>query len=149
MENISQTNMSSEIEKRKKIVQSLTTYKGVNTMYSYSSSGTSLMDMNNNFTSGTLFSNEGMGYTDLRQAYVESVIPVTDDDYNKIQKFKNLDEYKRHRASDNVKPLDTEEAMRQLYKENKQKDEESAALAYYYAQQTEKAKKMKIFFGHL
>jgi hypothetical protein len=31
--------------------------------------------------------------------------------------------------------------MRQLFNENKQKDEESAALAFYYAQQTEKAKK--------
>jgi hypothetical protein len=31
--------------------------------------------------------------------------------------------------------------MRQLYHENKQKDEESAALAFYYAQQSEKAKK--------
>ena len=146
MENISQSNMASEIEKRKKVVQSLTTYKGVNTMYSHSSSGTSLMDMNNNFTSGSLFSNEGMGYTDLRQAYVESVIPVTDDDYNKIQKFKSVDEYKRQRESTNVKPLDKEEAMRQLYKENKQKDEESAALAYYYAQQTEKAKKNEDIF---
>jgi hypothetical protein len=30
--------------------------------------------------------------------------------------------------------------MRQLFNENKQKDEESAALAFYYAQQSEKAK---------
>ena len=30
--------------------------------------------------------------------------------------------------------------MRQLYQDNKQKDEESAALAFYYAQQSEKAK---------
>jgi hypothetical protein len=30
--------------------------------------------------------------------------------------------------------------MRQLYRENKTKDEESAALAFYYAQQSEKAK---------
>ena len=30
--------------------------------------------------------------------------------------------------------------MRQLFNENKQKDEESSALAFYYAQQDEKAK---------
>jgi hypothetical protein len=30
--------------------------------------------------------------------------------------------------------------MRKLFNENKQKDEESAALAFYYAQQAEKAK---------
>jgi len=141
MGNVSQANMASEIEKRKKIVQSLTTYTGVNTMYSDSSVGTSLMDSTNNFTSGMMFSNEGMGFTDLRQAYVESVIPVTEDDYNKIQKFKNVDEYKRHRDSTSVNPINKEDAMRQLYKENKQKDEESAALAYYYAEQSEKTKK--------
>ena len=30
--------------------------------------------------------------------------------------------------------------MKQLYHQNKQKDEESAALAFYYAQQAEKTK---------
>jgi hypothetical protein len=34
-----------------------------------------------------------------------------------------------------------EEALRQLYLQDKEKNEESAALAFYYAQQTEKAKK--------
>jgi hypothetical protein len=81
-----------------------------------------------------------MGYTDLRQAYVESVIPVTEDDFRKTKQFKSIDEYKRHRESVDTKPLSKEEAMRQLYQDNKQKDEESAALAFYYAQQSEKAK---------
>jgi hypothetical protein len=98
------------------------------------------MAYDSNFSSGSLFSSDGMGYTDLRQAYVESVIPVTDEDYRKTQKFKNVEEYKRHRDSVDTKPLSKEEAMRQLYQENKQKDEESAALAFYYAQQSEKAK---------
>jgi hypothetical protein len=30
--------------------------------------------------------------------------------------------------------------MKQLYQQNQQKDEESAALAFYYAQQAEKTK---------
>jgi hypothetical protein len=144
--NVTKANMGIEIEKRKKQVQTLTTYNGVTDYTATSFGGSTLMDYNSNFTSGTIFSNEGMGFTDLRQAYVESVIPVTDEDYNKIQKFNTVDEYKRQRESTNVKPLDKEEAMRQLYKENKQKDEESAALAYYYAQQTEKAKKNEDIF---
>ena len=60
--------------------------------------------------------------------------------YVKVKKFKSIDEYKRHRETVNTKPLEKEEAMRQLYMQNKQKDEESAALAFYYAQQSEKVK---------
>ena len=133
--------MNSEIEKRKKQVQTLTTYNGVSDPYASTFGGSSLMAYDSNFTSGSLFSSDGMGYTDLRQAYVESVIPVTEEDYQKTQKFRNVEEYKRHRDSAETTPLSKEEAMRQLYKENKQKDEESAALAFYYAQQAEKAKK--------
>jgi len=139
--NITKDKMASEIEKRKKQVQSLTTYTGVNDPYASTFGGSSLMAYDSNFTSGTLFSSDGMGYTDLRQAYVESVIPVTEEDYNKTMKFKSVDEYKRHRESNMATPLSKEEAMRQLYNQNKEKDEESAALAFYYAQQSEKAKK--------
>lgn len=138
--NVSQANMASEMEKRKKQVQSLTTYNGVNTQYANTFGGSSLMDYNNNFTSGSLFSNDGMGYTDLKQAYVESVIPVTAEDYNNMPKFRNIEEYKRHRDTVDTKPLDKEKSMKQLYKDNKNQEEESVALAYYYAKQAEKNK---------
>jgi curved DNA-binding protein CbpA len=138
--NVTKANMASEMEKRKKQVQTMTTYNGVSDPYASTFGGSSLMAYDSNFSSGSLFSSDGMGYTDLRQAYVESVIPVTEDDFRKTQQFKSVDEYKRHRESVDTKPLSKEEAMRQLFNENKQKDEESAALAFYYAQQSEKAK---------
>ena len=138
--NVSKSNMASEMEKRKKQVQSLTTYNGVTDFTASSFGGSSLMSYDSNFSSGSLFSNEGIGYTDLRQAYVESVIPVTEEDFHRTQKFKTMEEYKRHRESVDTTPLSKEEAMKQLYHQNKQKDEESAALAFYYAQQSEKAK---------
>jgi hypothetical protein len=141
MPNVSKSNMAAEMEKRKKHVQSLITYNGVSENTSSAFGGSTLMTYDSNFTAGSLFSNEGMSYTDLRQAYAESVIPVTEDDYNKVKKFKSIDEYKRHRESVDTNPLDKEEAMKQLYLQNKQKDEESAALAFYYAQQSEKAQK--------
>jgi hypothetical protein len=139
--NVSKANMATEIDKIKKQVQSVTVYNGVNDPYSSSFGGSALMEYDNNFTSGTLFSNEGMGYTDLKQAYVESVIPITEDDYHKMPKFKNIEEYKRHRDNSETKPLEKEEALKQLYHQNKQKDEESIALAFHYAKQSEKVKK--------
>ena len=140
MPNVSKSNMAAEMEKRKKQVQSLTTYNGVSEISSSTFGGSSLMSYDSNFTAGSLFSDEGMSYTDLRQAYAESVIPVTEEDYNKVKKFKSVGEYKRHRESIDTTPIEKEEAMRQLYLQNKQKDEESTALAFYYAQQSEKAK---------
>jgi hypothetical protein len=95
--NISKTNINSEMEKRKKHVQTLTTYTGVSEQFAPIFAGSTLMQYNDNFTSGSIFSNEGMGYTDLRQAYVESVIPVTEEDFHKIPKFQSVDEYKRFR----------------------------------------------------
>jgi hypothetical protein len=142
-QNINKDSMKREMEKRKKEIQSLTPYKGVGDAFVPSSVGcSSLMEYNSNFTSGSLFNGgSGMGYTDLRQAYAESVIPVTEEDFNKVQKFKSMDEYKRHREMTNTTPLSKEDALRQLYHQEKQKNEESAALAFYYAQQSEKAKK--------
>lgn len=139
--NITKDKMAAEMEKRKKQVQTLTAYTGVKDICTPSIGGSSLMDYDSNFTSGSLFSNDGMGYTDLRQAYVESVIPVTEEDYRNTPKFKSVDEYKRHRDRTDFKVLDKEEAMRHLYNENREKDEESAALAFYYAQQAEKVQK--------
>ena len=141
-QNINKDTMGREMEKRKKEIQSLTPYTGVGSSFGGSSfGGTSLMEYNSNFTSGSLFSGGGMGFTDLRQAYVESVIPVTEEDFNKTQKFKNVEEYKRARDNIDMTPLSKEEAMRQLLHQEKKDNEESAALAFYYAQQSEKAKK--------
>lgn len=139
--NVSQANMAAEMEKRKKQVQTMTTYNGVNDPYASSFGGSTLMEHNKNFSSGTLFSNDGMGYTDLRQAYVESVIPVTQEDYQKMPKFRNIEEYKMHRNTVDVTPIDKASSMRQLYNQNKELESESAALAFHYAKQSEKAKK--------
>jgi hypothetical protein len=142
-QNLNKDTMASEMDKRKREIKSLTPYRGVSDSYALSGVGGShLMSYDSNFTSGSLFSGGGCGgYTDLRQAYAESVIPVTEDDFNKIQKFKNVNDYKRHRDTVDMTPLSKEEALRQLFKQDKQKDEESSALAFYYAQQSEKAQK--------
>lgn len=144
-QNISKDSMAREMEKRKKTVQSLTPYTGVgNAFHASSAGGSSLMEYNSNFTSGSLFSgNNGMGYTDLRQAYVESVIPVTEEDFHNVPQFANVNKYKQHRDSTIVAPLSKEEALRQLYQQDKQNDEESAALAFYYAQQSDKVQQQQ------
>ena len=144
--NISQSQIAIEIEKKKKQVQSLTEYTGFDTQYASTFGGSALMDYNNNYTSGSLFSDDNINYTDLKQAYVESVIPVTNEDYQNMPKFRNIDEYQRHRDGVDTSPLDKAESFKQLYKENKHQEDESVALAYYYAKQAEKAKIQKQSF---
>ena len=146
MEKISQSQMAIEIEKKKKQVQSLSEYKGIDTQYASIFGGSALMDYNSNYTSGSVFSEDNLNYTDLKQAYVESVIPVTNEDYQNTPKFKNVDEYRRHRDTVDISPIDKAESMKQLYNENKNQEDESVALAYYYAKQAEKAKLQKQSF---
>jgi gamma-glutamylcyclotransferase (GGCT)/AIG2-like uncharacterized protein YtfP len=135
---VGKADMDAVFERQKKQLQSIVVYNGVNELSAPVFSGSSLIGKTDNYTSGV---GSGSGYTDLRQAYTESVIPVTEEDYNKVQKFKNVNEYKSHRENETVVPLDKQESMKQLYKRNKEMEEESAALAYHYAKESEKAKK--------
>jgi hypothetical protein len=99
---------------------------------------------NDNFSSG-MFDNNGLQYQDLRQAHIETIIPICKEDYDNIPKYKSEQEYKSYRDRQDIKPINEEEAIQKLrYKENKM-EEESANLAYYYAKQAEEAaKKNKI-----
>lgn len=136
---VSKANMAQEFEKQKKQIQSLTVYGGVNDMYASTFGGT-LLGQQDNYTAD--------GYTDLRQAYVESVIPVTQDDYNNRTKYRNIEELKSSRTTD--KPLDKETAMKQLHDQQLKQETVSVATAYYYAQQTEQAlKNNKSFWAEL
>jgi hypothetical protein len=85
--NVTKNNMTEEMEKRKRHIQTIVNYTGVKETSAPVFAGSSLMEYNSNFTSNSLFANEGIGYTDLKQAYVESVIPVTEADFHKREKL--------------------------------------------------------------
>jgi hypothetical protein len=146
--NVAKADMANEFERHKKQIQSMTVYRGVNDAFS-STFGTSIVSQQNNYTSGGLF-NDGLGYTDLKQAYEESVIPITEDDYNNIPKYRNVNDYKNARDNLNTTPLTKEDAMKQLFQQQKREEDESVALAFQLAKQNEKAiEKNKSFWGEL
>jgi hypothetical protein len=130
-ENVTKGNMNEVFEQKKKQIQALTVYTGVTDMFA-STFGGSLLDGGGDLSSDT--------YTDLRQAYTETLIPVTQEDYNKIQKFNNISEYKRHRDQVDTTPLAKEEAELKLLQQQRDYDQHSAALAFKYAKEAEKAK---------
>jgi hypothetical protein len=134
-------NMNEVFEQKKKQIQDVTVYTGVTDMFA-SSLGGSLLDGKGDFSTDE--------YTDLRQAYTQTLIPVTMDDYNKIQKFNNVSEYKAHREKVNVTPLTEEESKRKLLQQQDTYEKHSAALAFKYAQEAEKAKqKQQSFWGDI
>lgn len=140
-ENVTKGNMNEIMEQKKKQMQSLSVYTGVTDVFA-STFGGSLLEGGDNFTTND--------YTDLRQAYTETLIPVTQEDYDKMRKFNNIGEYKRHRDQVDTTPLSKEESERKLLKQQNELNNQSAALAFKYAQETEKNnQKQQSFWGEI
>lgn len=142
-ENVTQTNMNAIFERQKKQLQDVIVYNGISDSVSTSSIGGYTFDNNvSNYSSDN--------YTDLRQAYTETLIPVTEEDYNKMQKFSSLNEYKSHRDRVDITPLSDVKSLEILHNQKKEDDYKSASLAYKYALESEKIKKKQEgFWGEL
>jgi hypothetical protein len=141
-ENVTKSNMNEIFEQKKKQQQLLSVYTGVTDLYSSNLGASNLLSSNDNFTTEL--------YTDLRQAYTETLIPVTNEDYENIQKYNNVSEYKKQRDTSLSAPLSTEESHNILLRRSNALDQESSALAFKYAQESEKVKqKQQGFWGDI
>jgi hypothetical protein len=141
-ENVTKSNMNEIFEQKKKQMQSVSVYTGVTDLYSSNLGASSLLSSNDNFTTEL--------YTDLRQAYTETLIPVTHEDYENIPKYNNVSEYKKHRDMSNSSPLSKEESENILLRRTTTLEDESTALAFKYAQESDRAKqKQQCFWGDI
>ena len=138
---VSQANMNEAFEKQKKQIQSISVYKGISDPFA-STLGGSLLGKNNDYSSG-LFESGGLQYQDLKQAHVETIIPISNDDYLNIPKFHSEQEYKMYRDRQDIKPINESIALNILRQNTEQLEQESANLAFYYAQQLEEANKQR------
>lgn len=138
-EPVTKTNMNEMFERQKKRLQSVTVYTGVIDSDS-STLGASFLG------SGTSSSQ----YTDLKQAFTETLIPVTEDDYNNMPKYNSIDEYTTARRVVDNAPINYANAQSILDQQNKNDDQECARTAFKLAQQLEKAKKQQsLFWGSM
>ena len=138
-QNISFSQMETEIELKKQKLRSLTVYKGVDESQYYNIGASDLTgDAPNSFTSG-LFSS--LQYEDLRKAHTETVIPVTMDDYKNVKKFNNVNEYTSYRNNQNIEPLSEVQSREYLSNREKLQDKESTERAYKLAKQLEETQK--------
>ena len=76
-------------------------------------------------------------YEDLKKAHTETVVPVCQNDYDKILKFNNLEVLRQYRNSQNVKPLSKEETKNYIDNKINNDNEANIQLAYKLAKQEE------------
>jgi len=145
---ISYTQLGEEIEKKKQHVRSLVVHRGIDELCSNYSGVSNLTGDSPECYSSGLFSS--LQYEDLKKAHVESVIPVTMEDYNNVKKFKNLNEYNNYRNSQNTTPLSEIQAMEYLNSKNKEQDVQTTNRAYKLAKQLEESNRnQKKFWGSM
>lgn len=145
---ISYTQMGEEIEKKKQHVRSLVVHKEIDELYSNFNGASNLTGDTPECFGSDLFSS--LQYEDLRKAHVESVIPVTMDDYNNVKKFKNLNEYNNYRNTQDIVPLSEVQASEYLNNKNKYEEIQTTNRAYKLAQQLEESnKKQSNFWGSI
>ena len=78
------------------------------------------------------------------------MIPVRMDDFNRRPQYKSVAEYQAHRESTEAKPLSQAESTRILEQQSQEEAMQSAALAFKYAKELEKASvKDKGFWAEL
>lgn len=140
--------MGEHIDKRKKEVRAMIVHKGVEDLPLQSSSGSSILDGPQDNYSSDMFSN--VGFQDLKQAHVESVIPVSNEDYDNMLKFGNVNEFVNYRNNQNTVPLSEIQAQQYLAEREKNESSMSTKRAYELAKQTEAAQeKNKEFWGSI
>lgn len=89
--------------------------------------------------SSSLFSN--LQYEDLKKAHVETVIPVSRQDYEEKQKFSNMNDLKMYRDTDNVAPVSLQQSKQLLKNQQNLENKNSVMRAFELAKQDEISKK--------
>jgi hypothetical protein len=133
--------MNEKFELKKKKVQSIIIHKDVEEM----DSGTGHFELTRDkpeYYSSSLFSS--LQYEDLKKAHVESVIPVTQEDYQNRKKFRNVDEMQRYNAEQNSEPLSLKQANEYLNQKKSFQDKNDVSRAFKLAKQDEQARKANI-----
>ena len=126
MDNVKLSDFGREFEKRKQECRELVLHNNVKDMVG--SNGSNLTRDKPDLYNSNIFSK--LKYEDLRRAHTETVVPVTQEDFDSVKQFNNVDEYIRHRNVTNMKPLDKQEAQNYLNKRDDESNNKSMRRAY-------------------
>jgi hypothetical protein len=145
---IHHTQLGEEIERKKREIRSLVVHKEISELEAVYSGVSNLTGEAPESYGAELFS--GLPFEDLRKAHTETVIPVTMEDYHTTKKFKDVNEYKHYRSSQNVAPLSEQQANEYLNNKYKLQERETTERGYQLAKQLEESnKKQQQYWGSL
>ena len=146
------SSMHSNFEQLKNEKRALVVYSGIDDIVDNISSGSQSLSGNapSTYTNTTVFSKHN--YIDVKEAYDNPVIPVTNNDYINKKKYSTVDELKRDRANTGTFSKDILDKQAKMYFSNKQKidDDEGSNTAFKLIQQEEVSRKNdQVFWGNL
>jgi hypothetical protein len=104
-------------------------------------SGYDLLREKPDYYSSALFS--PLGYEDLKKAHVESVIPVTQEDYLRRPQYRNVDELQRSSAYQDTTPMAVAQAREYLAQKQYGESKNDVNRAFTLAKQDEDTRKKK------
>jgi len=81
-------------------------------------------------------------YDDIRKAYMETVIPVSQNDFNRRRKFNTVDDMRKHSDYHSATPLPIEQVTDLLNKQKYNNDVNDVSRAFKLAKQDEQSKKL-------
>jgi len=130
--------MNASFEQKKREVRELVPFQEIEEACR-NGSGYDLTRDKPTYYSSSLFSN--LQYEDLKKAHVESVVPVTQEDYLSRPKFKNVLEMQEHPDYKDVNPLSLDQANEYLQQRQSYQNKNDVQRAYKLAKQDEVARK--------
>jgi len=80
-------------------------------------------------------------YEDLKKAHSETVVPVTMEDFENREKYRNVDELNRIRKNQDISAISKDESKTILHDRKLKEDELAAITAFNLLKQTEEAEK--------
>lgn len=135
----SRDDMNNFIDARKKSLRSIIEYKEVSDVGGYS--GTELVGEGGSYKSG-MFST--LQFDDIKQVYTESVIPVSDEDYQNKEKYQSVDHLQRMRREViNESTKYHNNHTKQMNDYTKEEEKKDASRAYSLAKQDEEMRMLR------
>ena len=139
VEKISKNLFDERFESHRQKTRSLIKYKGIEEMQSSNStanSGYGILRRRPENYSSAIFSK--LNYEDLKKAHTETVVPVTQQDFENKKKFNTVEEMKQFRGNQNVSAMSIEQSKKYLYDRKTQQDKRNTMRAYELIQQDKK-----------
>jgi len=127
--------MNETFERKKKEIQALVPVKDLADSYYNGGACADLMGDKPDYYSSDVFAR--LPYEDLKRAHVESVIPVTHDDYLQRPKFKSVDEMRRHASYNDTTPMALNQAKEYLKQRDQAQNKSDMNRAYKLVKQDE------------